>query len=102
MVKNFNKLVFVIATVIFVILLFFSFFAAWAEDDGALPNSLFWIIFAKLFYILRFPTHTLFWSIIIHLGGIVFFAGLLINCLFYGFLTERVFYFIKKVTFCAI
>jgi len=74
-----------------------SFLAAWAEDEGTLGTNLFWIVFAKLFYILRFPTHTLLWGFIskVDSGG-VFMGGLAINCMFYGFLIERLISVLKR------
>jgi hypothetical protein len=87
--KPFNKKVFIIATIAFGLLLIPSFLAAFGKDEGTLPESSFWMLFAQLFEILRFPTHTLLWSIFSNNGVLVFFSGLLINCSFYGVLTER-------------
>ena len=95
--KNINIRTVYIATVIFILLLIPSFLAAWGEDEGTLGTNIIWITFSKLFYILRFPTHTLLWTLITNGGAITFFGGLLINCLFYGLLTERIIYFIKKM-----
>jgi hypothetical protein len=89
--KNFSKSTFTIATIVFGLLLIPSFLAAFGEDEGTLPADSLWIIFAKLFYVLRFPTHTLLWTLISKGGAIIFFGGLLLNCLFYGLLTERLF-----------
>ena len=93
--KNFNKQTFIIATVLFGLLLIPSFLAAWAEDEGTIGTNVIWLTFAKLFYVLRFPTHTLLWTLFSN-GGLVYFAGLLINCMFYGFLTERLLSVIKR------
>lgn len=87
--KNFSKSTFIISTIVFGLLLIPSFLAAWAEDEGTLGTNIIWLTFAKLFYILRFPTHTLFWTVITSGGATIYFTGLLINCLFYGLLTER-------------
>jgi hypothetical protein len=95
--KNFSKSTFTISTIIFGLLLIPSFLAAFGEDEGTLPADSFWIIFAKLFYVLRFPTHTLFWTLICKGGGTIFFGGLLVNCLFYGLLTERLFSIFEKL-----
>jgi hypothetical protein len=89
-IKNFSKFTFTISTIVFGILLFPSFLAAWAEDEGTLGTNIIWVTFAKLFYILRFPTHTLLWKLITKGGTSIFFGGLIINCLFYGLLTERI------------
>jgi hypothetical protein len=88
--KNFNKTTFILSTILLGLLLIPSFLAAWAEDEGTLGTSIVWATFAKLFYVLRFPTHTLFWTFITKSGETFFFLGLGLNCLFYGFITERV------------
>jgi hypothetical protein len=73
-----------------------SFIAAWAEDEGTLGTSIIWMVFFKLFYILRFPTHTLFWVIFSNAGVVVYLSGLIINCMFYGFITERIYSFFRQ------
>ena len=60
--KNFNKQRFIIATVLFGLLLVPVFLAARAEDEGTLGTNIIWMTFTKLFYILSFPTHTLLWT----------------------------------------
>ena len=84
-----------IATAIFGMLLIPSYLAAWAEDEGTLGTNIIWVTFAKLFYILRFPTHTLLWTLFSSSGATIYFAGLIINCLFYGFIMERLISFVK-------
>lgn len=86
-----------IATVVFGLLLIPSFLAAWGEDEGTLGSNLIWLTFAKLFYILRFPTHTLLWGLITKGGAVFFIGGLVINCILYGLLTERIIYFMKRL-----
>jgi len=73
-----------------------SFLCAFAQEEGTLSNNIITLFFAKLFYILRFPTHTLFFSIFSK-GTILFFGGLVMNCLFYGFITERIIYVYKRI-----
>ncbi len=94
--KNINKSTVYIATVVFGLLLIPSFLSAWAEDEGTLGTNIIWVTFAKLFDVLRFPTHTLLWTLIAKSDATMFFCGLLINCLFYGLLTERLLYFIIR------
>ncbi len=89
--KNFNENLFIPASVVFALLLVPSFLAAWAEDEGHSQKGMIGSLFVKLFYVLRFPAHTLFWSIF-SLHPILFFTGLLINCAFYGFIIERIWY----------
>ena len=93
--KYFSKVTFIIATALFGLLLVPSFLAASGEDEGTLGTNIILVAFAKLFYILRFPTHTLLWTFFSKSGVTVFFIGLIINCFFYGLLTERITYFIK-------
>ena len=69
--KNFSKSTFTISTIVFGLLLIPSFLAAFGEDEGTLQADSFWIIFANLFYVLRFPTHTLLWTLICK-GGATF------------------------------
>lgn len=85
-----------VATIFFGMLLVPSFFAAWAQDVGRQDTNLMSRAFTGFFNILRFPTHTLFWSVIVKGGALLFFPGLLINCLFYGLLTERLYSIIKR------
>ena len=94
--RDINKQTVYIATVIFGLLLIPSFLAAWSEDEGTLGTNIIWVTFTKLFYVLRFPTHTLLWTLITKSGGAIFLAGLILNCLFYGLITERLIYFIKR------
>lgn len=97
-IRNFNWQTFINATIIVGILLIPSFLAAWGEDEGTLGTNIFWATFAKLFSVLRFPTHTLLWSIFLNGGATIYFVGLIINCVFYGLLTERLFSLFKAKT----
>jgi len=97
-IKNFNRQTFIITTIIVGLLLIPSFLAAWGEDEGTLGTNIFLVTFAKLFYVLRFPTHTLLWTIFSNGGATVYFVGLIINCMFYGLLTERLISFFKTKT----
>jgi hypothetical protein len=94
-VKNFNRPTFIFATIFFVLLFVPSFAAAWAQDEGTLGTNLLGQAFVAIFYILRFPTHTLFWSFIANVGVFMLFAGIFINCMFYGLITERIFSIFK-------
>ncbi len=94
--NQFSKKIFIIATVVFGLLLIPSFLAALGEDEGTLPDNSIWVIFTRLFNILRFPTHTLFWRIITRGGATIYFVGLFINCMFYGLLTERIIVLLGK------
>jgi hypothetical protein len=94
--KSFDKKIFTIATVVTGLLLVPSFLAAFGEDEGTLGTNIILVFLSKLFYVLRFPTHTLFWSTFSGAGTGVFLSGLIINCVFYGFLIERIHSFLKE------
>jgi hypothetical protein len=51
----------------------------------------------NVFSILRFPTHTLLWKLVSEGGTGIYYGGLLVNCLFYSWLTERLYYLIRKI-----
>lgn len=90
--RKFNIYVFLGAVILVGVLLLASLFGAFAEDEGALKSDDTFLIFlARLFHILRFPTHTFFWPIIDLGGAIAFMLGLFLNCMFYGFVVERFF-----------
>jgi hypothetical protein len=80
--RNFNKRIFAISTIVFGLLLIMSLITAFGKDEGTLGTNIIWVTFSKLFYILRFPTHTLFWPSIANRGAGIFFGGLIINTLF--------------------
>jgi hypothetical protein len=98
-IKEFKPNTFTIWVIIYGFITFVTLCAAFAEDEGIIGTSLVLLILAKLFYLFRFPTHPLLWSIMAKSGSfepVMFFGGLILNCLFYAFLTERLFYFLKK------
>ncbi len=94
--RRFNKRIFLASTLVVGFLFIPSFLAAYGEDEGTLGTNFFWIAFAKLFHILRFPTHTLLWNYITKGGAIVFFGGFAVNFMFYGFLLERLISILKR------
>lgn len=90
--KPFNVGLFLTFTGLVGLLLIPSLFAAYITDEGTLnPDNTIWNLFAGIFNILRFPTHTLFSTFFISNGPYLFFGGLAFNCLFYGSILERVF-----------
>jgi len=89
--KHFNWAIFLISVLVIGLLVFPSFFAAFAEDEGTLNSDYkIWNFFARLFNVLRFPTHTLLWSMISEGGPLAYLGGLFVNCLFYGLAIERI------------
>jgi hypothetical protein len=98
--KNFNKRIFKKSIIIVGILLFFSFLAAWQIDEGWTSAEVGPVTatLSKLFNILRFPTHALFWNFFSG-NAVLFFLGLFINCIFYGFIIERIISLFAKPLF---
>jgi hypothetical protein len=94
--KKFNLVIFLISVIVIGVLTFVSFLAAFAIDEGNKLNMI-WLFFSKLFYVLRFPTHTLFWAFLTrHEGPTIYLMGLFINCIFYALLIERIFSLFNK------
>ena len=96
--ENFNVSVFLATIILFGLLLIPSLMFAFVLDEGTLnPEDTFGNFFANLFNILRFPTHTLFFSIIDLGGPLTFLGGLFVNSLFFGLAFERIIScFVKK------
>jgi hypothetical protein len=87
---RFNKKLLIVLVILLFGLLYFSFIAAFLEDEGTLPpDDWIWIVGAKLFYILRFPTHTLFFEVFVS-HYLLFIGGLFLNVIGWAFLCERV------------
>lgn len=93
--KSFNKNIFVISIVILGLLLIPSFFAAWGADEGDPNQSFPWPLLRLCFEILRFPSHTLFWNFILRFDAL-YFLGFAFNIIFYSFIIERLFFFVRK------
>ena len=96
-VKKFNWLIFLVCSFIFIFLLFPSFVAAWSEDEGTLGTNIIAKVLPRVYDILRFPTHTLFWNSIIGSNDAIYYLGLVLNCFFYGFITERLIFILKNL-----
>jgi hypothetical protein len=90
--KNFDRRNFLISITLILILLIICFLSAYVEDEGNLLKGSAWALFSRLFNVLKFPTHTLFEVLF---GHNLILIGFLINCLFYGFLIERLIFFSK-------
>ncbi len=90
---KFDFIIFFITTTIFSILTFITLLAAAARDEGTGGDGIVVVTLEKLFYIFRFPTHTLLFD---YMDGSIFFVGLFMNCLFYGLIIERVYSFYKN------
>jgi hypothetical protein len=92
-ISKFNFKTFLITTIICGIFTFVTLIAAAARDEGTGGNGIITITLEKIFYLFRFPTHTLFFQF---MNGSMFFVGLFINCLFYGLVIERISSFYKS------
>jgi hypothetical protein len=92
--KNFNVTIFSVVTFIIGLLTLVTFVFAAAVDEGTSNLNPISLLIADLYFLFRFPTHTLFEKLFLNNAG-AFFVGLFINCLFYGFLIERVVAIIK-------
>ena len=86
--RKFNFILFPLLTIFFWILIFVTLIAA--EDEGTIGTNPMLIIFAKLFYVFRFPTHIVLWEFMINGRIFLFLSGIIFNGLFYAFLTERI------------
>ena len=94
-IAKFNFKTFLITIITCCVLTFVTLIAAAARDEGTGGDGIVIKALEKLFYIFRFPTHTLFFQF---MNGTMFFFGLLINYIFYGLVVERIFSFDKKRT----
>jgi hypothetical protein len=92
-ISKFNFKTFLITTIICCVLTFVTFIAAAARDEGTGGDGIVVKALEKLFYVFRFPTHTLFFQF---MNGSIFFVGLFLNCLFYGLIVESLFSFTNK------
>ena len=92
--KKISLWTFIFSTLTVGMLMVLSFLAAWGYDDGSLKNDSKWMFLVKLFHLLRFPAHPLFGSLIEL--PFIWLLGLVFNCLFYGFLIERLISLFRK------
>lgn len=87
--KDFSKRTFLIILILISVLTFLSLLSAISRDEGTSGDNLLSKSLAYLFIVLRFPTHNLFWNYTN--GWTLFLLGLVINCLIYSLLIERLF-----------
>ncbi len=94
--RKFKIHTFINATIICCVLAFITLVGAVAVDEGTAGTGIFYfaaLVLSKLFYVFRFPTHTLLFNL---MNGSMFFIGLFINCILFGILTERLIAFFKN------
>lgn len=88
-IGKFKILTFIKATSVCCALTFITLVGAGAVEEGTEGSGIWGVtalILSKAFYFFRFPTHTFFFDL---LDGSMFFIGLFINCILYGFVAER-------------
>ena len=90
--RRINFSLFFVLSLLLAILTFFAFSEAYAADEGKLGNNIVLQFLSESFNVLRFPTHVLF--PLLTKFPFYFAMGLLVNCLFYALLIERIVYFI--------
>jgi hypothetical protein len=93
--KKFNLKIFKIGTVITILLTFVSWVGLEAngQENG---SPTFWWAVSGFWTILRFPIFTLYWHFLFNHNNIVLFSiAVFLNCAFYGFLVERI-YFMRR------
>jgi hypothetical protein len=87
--RRFNSIVFIICSIALAFLAYESYIQAVAIDEGRAGNSGLRHWLGDFFNVMRFPMHVLFktWS----RQPVNFAIGLIINCLLYAFILERIF-----------
>jgi hypothetical protein len=80
LLQTINQKRFILAIVIISFLTALSYLSALGNGKGVLPI---------LFYIFRFPTHTLLWDFFSQ-SSIIYRVGLVINVLFWSLVIERI------------
>jgi hypothetical protein len=71
---------------------------ALSRDEGKLGKNIFLNFLADFYNILRFPMHTIFNRLAASKAWF-FCIGLLINCVMYAFIFERIFYLTIRLIF---
>ena len=92
-IKYFFSAQFIFILVIILALMFFSFSAAFAKDDGNLSENIFLNFLADLFSVFRFPTLVLLND---YISSTIFFCGLFLNAILYSIVIDRTIEFISK------
>lgn len=94
--KQFNLRIFMIATVVTIILDFLNWAGLEAHNTQSSSPTLLWIE-DRLWTILPFPIFTLFWNIIITSNNpIITSTAVILNCVFYAIIVERIFYLFRR------
>jgi hypothetical protein len=86
---KFNTRIFLTGTFVVIILSFLSLISFGAVEEGTAGAGVVAVInllFSKMFYLFRLPMHLFFSEVSI----VWFFIGIVINCLIYGLVIERI------------
>ncbi len=94
MFKRFNIYLYLLTVISLVILTTVSLIATAGLEEGTARGKLI-EFFASVFPFFRFPTHTLFNNILS--GFPSFMGGLIVNCLLYALVIERLIFFFKSL-----
>ncbi len=94
--KKFNFKIFAVVSVVAILLTFASWMGL--EEHNSPGRSISFLgEVGGLWTILRFPTFTFFWKLLYGLNNVLLFSvAVMIDCAFYGFIVERIFYLFKK------
>jgi hypothetical protein len=92
--KYFNAKFFIICSILLAGVAYVSFVSAYARDEGKIGDGLIRNFLADLFSVMRFPTHVLFRRLTRQ--PLYFSIGLIVNCMLYGLLVERMLYLLTR------
>ena len=95
LVRKINITQVLIASFLTSLLTFLTFFFAFGKDEGTLGEGYIRNFIADSFNLFRFPTHVIAWNFFSS-SPLLYLVGLLLNCILYGVLIERIIYFLKK------
>jgi hypothetical protein len=94
--KNFSYRVFIISALSFGLLALLAFFTSISYFDGIAGTGYFLKMSSIPMYFFSFPIVDILLLLGINLEFPLVVTGLAIDCMFYGFLTERIFSIFKK------
>jgi len=92
--KRFNSKLFLVCSILLAVVAFMSFSAAFARDEGNAGHGTISNFLADLFNVMRFPVNFLFKKMT--RNPLYFSVGLIINCMLYSLLLERIIYYLTK------
>ena len=95
MVKNFNYPVFIISTHVFGLLAIFAFINSLSFFEGTSGTGSFLELSSWSLYFFSFPVNNILSLFNIRIFPL-FIIGIILDCVFYGLLTERIFSLLKK------